>query len=162
MIDRADPQVDEAQRSGTATSAGDAGSGPGEAGGAEARLQALFALGAEALAVVEQLSTLLRLELRLALADAKRLLIVMLAMIPLVLFAWLGLCVLLAWLAYAASTSVALGLAAFLSLQVGTLLILLWAARRFQRSLGLPATRRQWRALMQTLPAARDGQGRGP
>ncbi|MEQ8515450.1 MAG: hypothetical protein RIC38_07585 [Chromatocurvus sp.] len=157
MINRAEPQGDEAQQTGASPSPDEAESR--DTDGVEVQLQAWLALGAQALTVVDRLSTVLRLELGLALADAKRLLLVLLAMIPLALFAWLGLCVMLAWLAYAASASVGLGLATFLALQIGTLLLLLRAARRFQRSLGLPATRRQWQALMRAAPAAHEGQG---
>lgn len=129
--------------------------------GAAAELQAWLALGTQALAVLEQLATLLRLELGLAVADAKRLLMVVLAMIPLVLLAWLGFCTLLSWLAVVASHSVTLGLSTFLLLQLGSLYLLARAARRFQSSLGFPASRRQWRALIhgQAATSGESGQG---
>lgn len=167
MADQADLSGDPAQQSDAGASSGEAQSGhEGAAGprtdGTEAQLQAWLALGRQAMAVFEQLSTVLRLELGLALADARRLLLVLLAMVPLVLFAWFGLCVLLAWLAYAATASVALGLAVFPGLQLVSLLLLWRAARKFQKSLGLPASRRQWQALMQSAPvSAHTDQGRG-
>ncbi|TCO77566.1 hypothetical protein [Chromatocurvus halotolerans] len=128
---------------------------------AAAELQAWFALGSQAVAVMEQLATVLRLELGLAVADAKRLLMVVLAMIPLILLAWLGFCALLAWLAVVASESVTLGLTTFLLLQLGSLFLLARAARRFQSSLGFPASRRQWRALMHSQAANSGETGQG-
>lgn len=128
---------------------------------AAAELQAWLALGSHALAVLEQLATVLRLELGLAVADTKRLLMVVLAMIPLVLLAWLGFCALLSWLAVVACDSVALGLATFLVLQLGSLFLLARAARRFQGSLGFPASRRQWQALIHSQAASSGESGQG-
>ncbi|PLW81996.1 hypothetical protein CWI75_12975 [Kineobactrum sediminis] len=101
----------------------------------------------QTLATGRQLSELLQLELKLAVGDGLRLLGVLLAMVSLVILAWLGLSVLLAWLAFLGSGSVALGLAGFLVVQLLALLLLWRAARVFQRSLGLPATRRQLKAM---------------
>lgn len=159
MVDRADPLQDEEQHSRATTGSEEPGSGPFDNGDPQAQLKAWAALGTQALAVIEQFASVLRLELGLAVADAGRLVVVVLAIIPLVLFAWLGLGLLLAWLVYAASASVTLALVMFLLLQAGTLVLLFSAARRFQRSLGLPATRRQWQALRQTPSAARETQG---
>lgn len=127
--------------------------------GAAAEIQAWLALGSQALAVMEQLATVLRLELGLAVTDTKRLLMVVLAMIPLAFLAWLGFCALLSWLAVAASESVTLGLTTFLVLQLGSLYLLARAARRFQSSLGFPASRRQWRALIHSQAATGDESG---
>ncbi|MFN2288704.1 MAG: hypothetical protein ABR578_10280 [Chromatocurvus sp.] len=157
MVDRADPSQDDPLHSRATAGSEEPGSGPSDTGDPQAQLKAWLALGTQALAVVEQFASLLRLELGLAVADAGRLVMVVLAIIPLVFFAWLGLGLLLAWLVYAASTSVTLALVAFLLLQAGTLVLLLSAARRFQRSLGLPATRRQWQALMRA-PSAASGE----
>lgn len=159
MVDRADPLQDEGQHSRATTGSGEPGSGPSDNGDPQAQLKAWLELGTQALAVVEQFASVLRLELGLAVADAGRLVMVVLAVIPLVLFTWLGLGLLLAWLVYAGTASVTLALVTFFFLQAGTLVLLLSAARRFQRSLGLPATRRQWQALMQTPAAARGEQG---
>ncbi len=130
--------------------------------GATAEVQAWLALGSQAVGVLEQLATVLRLELGLAVADAKRLLVVLLAMIPLLLLAWVGFCALLSWLAVVASESVTVGLTTFLGLQLAPLYLLARAARRFQSSLGLPASRRQWQALMgsQTASSGESGQGK--
>ena len=114
----------------------------------EAQLQAWVSLLQLAQATGRQLSTLLQLELKLALADGQRLLGVLLAMVPLVILAWIGLSVLLAWLVFSGSGSVSLGLAGFVLIQLLALVLLWRAARVFKRSLGLPATRRQLRAIM--------------
>ncbi|MFN2327548.1 MAG: hypothetical protein ABR612_01390 [Chromatocurvus sp.] len=160
MPENADPHSTGSQRSGAAGSNSDSGSGASAGAKSESAggdLQAWLALGGQAFAVIEQLATVLRLELGLAVADTKRLLIVVLAMIPLVLLAWLGFCALLAWLAVVASHSVTLGLATFLLLQLGSLYLLARAARRFQSSLGLPVSRRHLRALMKN-PSTGSGE----
>lgn len=117
---------------------------------AEAQLQAWFTLLQLAQTTGRQLSTLLQLELKLALADGQRLLGALLAMVPLVILAWIGLSVLLAWLVFLGSSSVSLGLAGFVLLQLLALVLLWRAVRVFKRSLGLPATRRQLRAIIGT------------
>ncbi|MDO8862276.1 hypothetical protein Q6D67_11230 [Haliea sp. E1-2-M8] len=116
----------------------------------EAQLQAWATLLQQALATGRQLSKLLQLELKLAVADGLRLLFVRLAMVPVAVLAWLGLSVLLAWLVFLASGSVSLSLAGFVLVQLIALLLLWRAARVFQSSLGLPATRRQLRAMTGT------------
>tara|TARA_R110000772_G_scaffold148001_3_gene258555 strand:+ start:84395 stop:84907 length:513 start_codon:yes stop_codon:yes gene_type:complete len=118
--------------------------------GLEAELRNWQALLQQALEAGNAFSRLVLLELRLAVGDAGRLALVVLALVPLVIFTWLGLSVLLAWWAFAALESVALGLVAFTALQVAALLLLWLAARRYARSLALPATRRQLRAIMET------------
>tara|TARA_R110002110_G_scaffold110071_4_gene274492 strand:- start:117889 stop:118392 length:504 start_codon:yes stop_codon:yes gene_type:complete len=117
---------------------------------AEAQLQAWVSLLQLAQATGRQLSTLLQLELKLALADGQRLLGAILAMVPLVILAWTGLSVLLAWLVFLGSGSVSLGLAGFVLIQLLALVLLWRAVRVFKRSLGLPATRRQLRAIIGT------------
>lgn len=163
MPENADARSPGSQRSEAAGS--QSGSEAGESAGAQnanagAELQAWLALGGQALAVVEQLATVMRLELGLAVADTKRLLIVVLAMIPLVLLAWLGFCALLAWLAVVASQSVTLGLATFLLLQLVSLYFLARAAQRFQSSLGFPVSRRHLQALMKKPSTASGESGR--
>lgn len=111
-------------------------------------MQAWFALLQLAQATGRQLTTLLQLELKLALADGQRLLGALLAMVPLVILAWLGLSILLAWLVFMGSGSVGLGLAGFVLVQLLALMLLWRAARAYRRSLGLPATRRQLRAIL--------------
>lgn len=118
--------------------------------GLEAEFRNWQTLLQQALEAGNQFSRLLVLELQLAVGDAGRLALVVLAVVPLLIFTWLGLSVLLAWWAFAALESVALGLVAFTALQVAALLLLWLAARRYARSLALPATRRQLRAIMET------------
>lgn len=126
-------------------------SGTASAGaGLEAELRNWQALLQQALEAGNAFSRLVVLELQLAVGDAGRLALVVLAVVPLLIFTWLGLSVLLAWWAYAALESVALGLVAFTALQASALLLLWLAARRYARSLALPATRRQLRAIMET------------
>ncbi|QIB66641.1 hypothetical protein [Kineobactrum salinum] len=112
--------------------------------------QAWVALLQQLMATGSQFASVLGLEVKLALADSGRLVIVLLAMLPLLLFAWLGLSVLAGWLVYVLSQSVALGLLGFVLVQVLALLVLRRAATVFKRSLGLPASRRQLRAIMET------------
>lgn len=162
MPDHADPGGAASQPSEAADSSEDSQATATSADSAGAQMQAWLALGGHALAVIEQFATVVTLELGLAIADAKRLLLVLLAMIPVLLFTWLGLCVLLAWLAFAVSHSVALGLVAFLLLQLGSLYLLGRAAIRLQSSLGLPVSRRQWRVLMKNLAAGSDGPVQDP
>jgi len=93
-------------------------------------------------------------ELRLAMSYAKRIAVLGLAMLPLALLAWIGLSVLLAWLAYVPSGSVALGLAVFLAVQVIPIMIMLMMIKGYSKSLSLPATKRHIQAFKE---AFRDG-----
>jgi hypothetical protein len=93
-------------------------------------------------------------ELRLAMGDAKRIAILGLAMLPLALLAWIGLSVLLGWLAYVPSDSVAVGLAVFLAVQVIPILIMLMMIKGYSKSLSLPATKKHMQAFKE---AFRDG-----
>lgn len=87
------------------------------------------------------------LELKLAAGDSGRLLVLGLAMIPLVLLAWIGLSVLLAWLVFAWLGSVALAIVTFIVVQVITIGIMLACCKTFAKSLSFPATSRHWQAL---------------
>ena len=87
------------------------------------------------------------LELRLAAADSGKLAVLGLAMVPLLLLAWKGLSVLLAWGVYAWLGSVALGIAAFILLQVVALGILAAKCKEYAKSLKCPATSRQLKTL---------------
>ena len=108
---------------GTEFGADPEGSAKDNVNATEAELRAWMTLGTDALAMFEQLITLLRLELTLAIADGKRLILVGLAMIPLVLLAWIGFSVLVAWVVYAITASVAVGLSGFLLLQISVLAV---------------------------------------
>ncbi len=93
-------------------------------------------------------------ELRLAMSDAKRIAILGIAMIPLALLAWIGLSVLLGWLAFVPSDSVALGLTVFLAVQVIPIMVMLMMIKGYSKSLSLPATKRHIQAFKE---AFRDG-----
>lgn len=117
---------------------------------AQRELQAWLSLVQQVMATGSRFRTVLGLELKLALGDSRRLILVSLAMIPLLLLAWLGLSVLAGWLVYLVSHSVALGLVGFVVVQLVALLWLRRAAKVYGRSLGLPASRRQLQAIMET------------
>lgn len=95
------------------------------------------------------LSQLALLELRLAFADSKRLLLLGLAMVPVIVLVWVGFTVLLAWLAYQQSHSVTLGLCVFLAQQLLALMIMVRACKVYSRSLSLPATRSHIQAFVE-------------
>jgi len=114
----------------------------------QALLRAWLALGQQALATGSQLSTLLRLEFKLAIADGGRLLLVGIAVVLVIMLGWAGLSVLFAWLAFALSASIPLAIATFLLLQGLALLLLGLAARVLVRSLRLPASRHQLQMLL--------------
>lgn len=95
----------------------------------------------------DALSKLLVLELRLAAKDTGRLIAGRLAMVPLALLAWLGVSALAAWLAFQSTLSVTWAILAFILTQLAGLVALHLACNRWRKSLALPATRRQLRAL---------------
>lgn len=107
----------------------------------------------QAAAAGADFAELFALEVRLAVGDARRLLMLAMIAIPLLLFAWLGFSVLIAWLVGEYLTSVIWGLAAFLGIQLIVLgsLVCLW--QRYKRSLKLPLTRQYLHAFMGGLSA---------
>lgn len=94
------------------------------------------------------LAQLLSLELRLALADGRRMLLLGLAILPLGLLAWLGVSALGTWFGYLLSGSISVAMLVFLGLQLLALALLHHAYRSCRRSLTLPATRRHVQAFM--------------
>ena len=114
-------------------------------------LKAWVELLQQAVAAGATLSQLAMLELRLALADGGRLVALGLVMLPLALLAWLGLSVLIGWCVFQCAVSVALGIGAFLAVQLVTLGILGAACARYRKSLALPATRRHVRQFMESV-----------
>jgi len=89
------------------------------------------------------------LELRLALGDGRRLVLLGLLMLPVVMLAWFSFSVLLAWLAYQYGQSVTFGLCAFLAAQL-VALGAMWQLRlKYRKSLSLPATRRHLNAFVE-------------
>ncbi|MEA3298908.1 MAG: hypothetical protein U9R22_01640 [Pseudomonadota bacterium] len=112
-------------------------------------LDAWLGMLRQAAAAGATLSSLAGLELRLALADGRRLLLLGLLILPLAGLAWLGFSALVGWWVWQALDAVTHGLLAFLALQLGALLAVILACRRYAASLSLPATRRHLRALME-------------
>lgn len=105
-------------------------------------------LGKQAGATAGTFGKLLGAELKLAGADLGRLVAVGLTLLSVGSIAWLGLSVLLAWLAYQQLASVTLALLVFLAIQVVVILLLLRAVKSFKKSLSLPATKRNFRAMV--------------
>lgn len=98
-------------------------------------LQQLAAAGTD-------ISRLLLLELRLAMGDSRRLLLLALLAMPVLLLAWIGVCVLLSWLIYQFSVSVTLALAGFILIQLAALAGIRAAVGYYRKSLRLPLTRK--------------------
>ncbi|OFE12407.1 hypothetical protein PHACT_04030 [Pseudohongiella acticola] len=88
------------------------------------------------------LTVLATAEIRLAGGDLRRLLLLALLFLPIIIFVWLGLSVFLSWLAYSLSGMPGLGFFAFLVMQVGAALYMVFLFRKYRRSLTLPMTRR--------------------
>jgi hypothetical protein len=91
---------------------------------------------------------LLRLELRLAIADSKRLLVLLLLIIPMLMLTWLSFSALLAWLIYLLNTSITEGLVALFITQVLGLVSIFLACKHYNKSLSLPLTRQHVRRLV--------------
>lgn len=84
---------------------------------------------------------LVQLELRLAISDSGRLLVLALLFVPILILAWLGFTVLLAWLVYLVNTSATQGLLAFFISQILALLGICLGWSHYKKSLSLPLTR---------------------
>ena len=91
---------------------------------------------------------LLQLELRLAISDSRRLLILALLFVPLLMLAWISFCGLLAWLVFQLNASVTQGLLAFLVIQLAGLACICSAWKHYRKSLSLPLTRQQLQAFV--------------
>ena len=72
-----------------------------------------------------------------------------LLILPLAGLAWLGFSALLSWWVWQALDALTHGLLTFLALQLGALLAVILACRRYAASLSLSATRRHLQALME-------------
>ncbi|WP_019528685.1 hypothetical protein [Dasania marina] len=125
----------------------DAGSSNNNAENTEqlAALQVWASWLQQSAAMGSELLQLLQLELRLAIKDGKRLFVLALLFVPLLILAWLGITVLLAWLVYLVNVSVTQGLLAFLALQIAGLWIITLAWKHYKKSLRLPLTTQQLR-----------------
>ena len=96
-----------------------------------------------------ELLRLFRLEWKLTLGDAKRVLLLGVALIPLLLFAWLLLSALVGWWVWQAAQSVSLALLAALALQLLCAGLLVRQIGIYQRSQGFRRTRAHLKRLMQ-------------
>lgn len=88
---------------------------------------------------------LLLLELQLSLSSLKRMLVLSVAMLPVLLLAWVSLSAVPAVLVYEYMGSPTLAVGCFVLIQVLTLFLLRMAVTRYSRTLGLPLTRKQLR-----------------
>jgi len=84
---------------------------------------------------------LVQLELRLAISDSKRLLVLALLFVPILILVWISFTVLLAWLVYLVNTSATQGLLALFISQILALLGICLGWWHYKKSLSLPLTR---------------------
>tara|TARA_R110001583_G_scaffold1364_3_gene11104 strand:- start:1410 stop:1823 length:414 start_codon:yes stop_codon:yes gene_type:complete len=84
---------------------------------------------------------LLLLELRLVIADSKRLFVLALLFIPMLMLTWIGFTAFLAWLVYLLNTSITQSLLAFFISQALGLMGICVSWKYYTRSLSLPLTR---------------------
>jgi len=96
------------------------------------------------------IARLLVLELRLAVGDSGRLLLLAVLSLPLLLLAWTGFAVLVSWLVYQYDASVTMALLAFLLLQLSALAVIHVLIRQYRKSLSLPLTRHHIQSFLGT------------
>jgi uncharacterized membrane protein YqjE len=94
---------------------------------------------------------------RLAMADAKRLLIAIVALIPFLLLTWLSFCVWLVWLIYTWSGSIGYALFGFFVLQAAVAWYLRVVIKTSRRTLSLPRTRQHLQELLEDLKRGTSG-----
>jgi hypothetical protein len=90
---------------------------------------------------------LLQLELRLAISDSKRLLVLALLFVPMLMLTWISFSVLLAWQVYLLNLSVTQGLLACCMIQFLGLVGIAMGWNFYKKSLSLPLTRQNIRRL---------------
>jgi uncharacterized membrane protein YqjE len=95
----------------------------------------------QAAAIGSDIFQLVQLELRLAISDSKRLLLLALLFVPILILVWISLTVLLAWGVYLLNTSATYALLTFFLSQVLALLGICWGCWHYKKSLSLPLTR---------------------
>jgi len=88
---------------------------------------------------------LLLLEVRLAISDSKRLLLLALLFVPILMLTWISFSVLLAWQFYLFNMSVTQGLLAFSIIQFLGLVSIAMGWNHYKKSLTLPLTRQHIR-----------------
>lgn len=126
---------------------------------AQDELKDWFEWGKQAAETGKDFAALAWAELGLAASDVKRIVVLGLAMLPLALLAWIALSVLLGWLAFVPSESVALGIAVVLAVQVIPILVMLMMIKGYSKSLSLPATKRHIQAFKEAFRDGAKGQG---
>jgi len=94
------------------------------------------------------IAQLLQLEIRLAVGDLRRMLVLFLVALPMFLLTWISFVSLVAWLASEYFESVAAGLLTFLGIQIIVLIGLRFFWNRYKRSLRLPLTRQHLQAFL--------------
>lgn len=114
----------------------------------DSKLDTWSAWVTQAAAAGADFAELFSLEVRLAVGDARRLLVLMLMAVPLLLLAWLGFSTLIAWLVGEYRSSVAWGIGTFLGIQLVSLGALACLWQRYKQSLKLPLTRQYLQAFM--------------
>lgn len=105
------------------------------------------------------LSRLAIAEIRLAASDMRRCLVLALLALPLMLLAWIGLCVLISWFAYSLSGYPSAGFVTFFLLQVATLLVIKGLLSKYRKSFGLPETRNQLKGLFEDAGYGKEKSG---
>ncbi len=91
---------------------------------------------------------LLQLEVRLAISDSKRLLVLVVLFIPMLMLTWIGFSVFLAWQVHLLNMSVTQGLLAFFLIQLLGLVSIILGLNYYRKSLSLPLTRKNIRRLI--------------
>jgi len=94
------------------------------------------------------LSKLAIAEIKLALSDLRRFLVLAFIASQIMLLAWVGLCAFLSWLAFETSGYASLGFLVFLVLQIMVLAVIRVLLRRYRRSFSLPETRFELKTLV--------------
>ncbi len=100
------------------------------------------------------LAKLAKMELSLALGDTKRIVLLALVALPLVVLAWMGLSVMVAWSVYLPSQSVSGAIAAFIAVQVIPLLLIAQSIKRYRQSWSFAATREHLKAFKEGAESA--------
>jgi len=90
---------------------------------------------------------LVQLELRLAISDSKRLLVLALLFVPILILSWISFTVLLAWLVYQVNSSATYGFLTFFICQISALIGIFWGWSHYKKSLSLPLTRKHLQRL---------------
>ena len=100
------------------------------------------------------LAKLAAMELRLALGDTKRIILLALVAVPLLLLTWIGFSVMVAWLVYLPTQLVVAAIAAFLVVQLIPLALIWWSIKRYGKSWSFTATREHVKAFKEGAESA--------